>query len=189
MNRKRVILILLIVAFVFGQHCSNRKVSFANFYEHFESIFIESLTFVYQNFDDLRKQDCKALSQRFNDFSKAKGTTENPVFSNKFFIRNAQSGLCGYSSPYHGHTDKPLFDTTIYPLYSQVDTTFAFQNDSIHYEVTIRKTMLYFKSRSIKAELELDIRIPDDVKASELLSPDTFNRERVRFQIKQIMKN
>jgi len=99
------------------------------------------------------------------------------------------SAECRYSKRFVGHYDKPLFDKEIYGAVSKIDTTISLKNDTLYYSADIRKTMIFFNCKNKYFELQMDIKIPENIDIAALNNISGYHRGKTNALLNNISVN
>jgi hypothetical protein len=181
--------IVIIAILVFSQSCSERKSNdqlFDEFYKDAEAKFLDCIElglYHYAPNADLKNCDLFLNPETEKRFEANGINADSKIWSASLKSRGLPD-ICGYSKKYIGHPDKPLFDKTIYDVISTIDTSIVLRNDTLHYEVDIRKTVIYFKCNNNSFETNIDIKIPEPIKIAE--TTKLYHRERIQIALNKI---
>ena len=188
-SKKLILLITLIIL----QSCTPKKSTdklFDEFYKDAEFKFLDCLDIAFNRYNqycDLKYCDMflkPIIEKRFD--SNGINTDGRILGATLKATGFPSSTVCGYSKRFNRHYDKPIFDTTIYDVVSKIDTSIILRNDTLHYEVDIRKIIMYFNCRNKYFEANIDIRIPETLNLMEVNSPNEYNKKMIKSLLKTI---
>jgi hypothetical protein len=183
--------IIIIAILIFSQGCSERKSNdqlFDEFYKGVESKFLDCIDlglYRYDQYFDIKDCDLFLKPETEKRFEKNGINADSKIWSASLKSTGFDSpNICGYSKKYVGQPDKPLFDKTIYDIISTIDTSIVLRNDTLHYQVDIRKTVIYFKCNNKFFETNIDIKIPKSINIAK--TTHLYNREKIQFALNRL---
>jgi hypothetical protein len=138
---------------------------FEQFYQDAEYKFIDCLKYGSEKYNKSDEfNNCKSTEEEIKKLFEKNGIKADA----KILSASIYTQSCGYSK-YGGQPEKPLFDKTIYQIIHQKDTSIILVNDTIKYNVDIRKTIVHFTSKNNHFETKLDIVIPKSINMTKVL--------------------
>jgi hypothetical protein len=184
---------LIIAIILFLQSCTENKTDeqlFDEFYNDAETKFLDCIDLGLNSYDqyfDLRDCDLFLKLEAEKRFNSNGINTDGKIWSASINTTSFDAPInCGYSKKYCGQPDKPIFDKTIYDVISTIDTAILLRNDTLHYQIDIRKTVIYFNCWNKFFYTNISIKIPKSIEMEQIT--DAFNRKKIETALNLLKK-
>jgi hypothetical protein len=159
-----IIVLIIFIVLATVESCSvsiSDEKQFEKFYQEAESKFISCVKFSIENNKSFSLKNKQHEEDFINqEFYKNGINSDVKIINSSICLFDEK--ICGYSR-YKGHGEKPLFDTTIYQVIHQKDTSIILGKDTVKYNVDIRKSIVNFEIKNNHFEVKLKAVIPKSI--------------------------